>query len=60
MNRRQFIQLGSAGLAASAVSKVAMAAIPEPVMMDKAMTQPVISPNKGRTYKPETTIKSCS
>lgn len=60
MNRRQFIQLGSAGLAASAVSKVAMAAIPEPVMMDNAMTQPLLTPNTGRPYQPVTTLNGWS
>lgn len=60
MNRRHFLQAGSAGLLASAVSKVTLAAIPEPVIMDSAMTQPLLTPNTGRPYSPVATLNGWS
>lgn len=60
MNRRQFLQMGAATAAMSAVSKVALAAIPEPVMMESAMTQPLLMPNTGRPYQPVATLNGWS
>jgi manganese oxidase len=60
MNRRQFLQMGAATAAVSAVSKVALAAIPEPVMMESAMTQPLLMPNSGRPYQPVATLNGWS
>ena len=57
-SRRSF--LGVAGLAAaavtaSAVSKVAMAALPEPVIQTQADTMPPLLPRTGRPYNPVVT-----
>ncbi len=60
MDRRKFLQMGAAGVAMSAVSKVALAAIPEPVMMDNADTQPLLTPSTGRPYHPVTTLNGWS
>lgn len=57
MNRRNFF--GGAALSAVAVasvSRVAMAALPEPVMMDKADTAPPLQPSTGRPYNPVVTL----
>jgi manganese oxidase len=58
-SRRQFFQ-GSASItaavAAGAVSKVAMAALPEPVMQTKPDTMPPLVPNTGRPYNPVVTL----
>jgi FtsP/CotA-like multicopper oxidase with cupredoxin domain len=58
-NRRNFLSTGSligAGVAASAVSRVALAALPEPVLMDKADTAPPLLPPTGRPYNPVVTL----
>lgn len=60
MNRRNFLQIAAAGVAASTVSKVALAAIPEPLMMENAMTQPLLMPNTGRPYNPVATLNGWS
>jgi len=57
--RRKF--LGGAGLAAaavsvSAVSKVAMAALPEPVIQTRPDTMPPPFPATGRPYNPVVTL----
>jgi FtsP/CotA-like multicopper oxidase with cupredoxin domain len=58
-NRRRFLT-GTAGagmaVAAAAVSKVAMAALPEPVIQTKPDTMPPLVPNTGRTYNPVVTL----
>ncbi len=54
-NRRNFL-LGSAAVATAAVSKVAMAALPEPVLQDKPNTMPPLVPNTGRPYNPVVTL----
>ena len=51
MDRRTFF----AG-AATAVSSVAMAALPEPVTMTKPDTAPPLVPNSGRPYNPVVTL----
>ena len=58
-SRRNF--LGGAGVAAaavgiSAVSKVAMAALPEPVIQTAADTMPPLVPDTGRPYHPVVTL----
>ena len=58
-NRRNFL-LGSAGasvaVAAAGVSRVAMAALPEPVIQSTANTMPPLVPNTGRDYRPVVTL----
>ncbi|HEU4459925.1 MAG TPA: copper oxidase, partial [Methylibium sp.] len=58
-SRRNFI--GGAGAITAAVgtasvSKVAMAALPEPVMQTKPDTMPPLVPNTGRPYNPVVTL----
>ncbi|MCC6246842.1 MAG: multicopper oxidase domain-containing protein, partial [Rubrivivax sp.] len=58
-SRRNFI--GGAGVAAaavsaSAVSKVAMAALPEPVVQTRPDTMPPLVPNTGRSYNAVVTL----
>ena len=48
MNRRNFLNMAGAAVAMSAVSKVALARLPEIVSADKADTQPLLIPNTGR------------
>ena len=58
-NRRNFL-LGSAGasvaVAAASVSKVAMAALPEPVIQTTPNTMAPLVPNTGRNYNPVVTL----
>ena len=57
--RRQFIKaLGIAGgaLAASSVSRVVMATLPEPVVQSSPTTMPPLVPNSGRPYNPVVTL----
>ena len=58
-NRRNFL-LGGAGagvaMAAAGVSKVAMAAPPEPVIQTQANTMPPLVPDTGRHYNPVVTL----
>ena len=57
--RRTFLSRGAtAGLAvaAAAVSKVAMAALPEPVLQAKPDTMPPLVPRNGRPYNPVVTL----
>ncbi|MEE9476008.1 MAG: copper oxidase, partial [Roseateles sp.] len=58
-NRRNFlIGSASAGVAvtAASVSRVAMAALPEPVLQDKPDTMAPLVPNTGRHYNPVVTL----
>ena len=59
MNRRNFFQ-GAAltAVAAASVSRVAMAALPEPVIMDSAATGAPLLPPDGRPYNPVVTLNS--
>jgi FtsP/CotA-like multicopper oxidase with cupredoxin domain len=52
--RRGF--LAGAAVAAASVSKVAMAALPEPVTQDKPDTMPPLAPPTGRPYNPVVTL----
>ena len=58
-NRRNFL-LGSASagvaVASAGVSKVAMAALPEPVIQTTPNTMPPLVPNTGRSYNPVVTL----
>ncbi len=57
MHRRNF--LGGAAMtavAAASVSRVAMAALPEPVLMGKPDTAPPLAPTTGRPYNPVVTL----
>jgi outer membrane protein TolC len=59
VSRRNFI--GGAGavtaaVTAASVSKVAMAALPEPVIQTKPDTMPPLVPNTGRPYNPVVTL----
>ena len=56
-SRRDFFKLTSA-VAAASVSPVAMAALPEIVSMDKADTQPPLTPPNGRPYNAVVTLNS--
>lgn len=60
MNRRQFLQLSSAGAALSTVSKVALARVPEVVTIENAETQPLLMPETGRPYHPVATLNGWS
>jgi FtsP/CotA-like multicopper oxidase with cupredoxin domain len=56
-NRRNFLLGSAAGaVAATSVSKVAMAALPEPVMQAKPDTMPPLVPSTGRPYNPVVTL----
>jgi FtsP/CotA-like multicopper oxidase with cupredoxin domain len=58
-SRRNFLAGAGAitgAVAAAAVSKVAMAALPEPVSQDKPDTMPPLVPNTGRAYNPVVTL----
>ncbi len=60
ITRRNFLKLASAGIAASTVSKVAMAALPEIVTTDHASTQGPLHPTTGRPYNPVVTLNGWS
>jgi manganese oxidase len=57
--KRQFLSLATltcGAVAASAVSRVAMAALPEPVIQTKSDTMPPLAPPSGRPYNPVVTL----
>lgn len=65
MTRRDFFKLAGlgvagAGVALSSVSKVAMAALPEIVSVEKAETQAPLHPDTGRPYHPVVTLNGWS
>ena len=58
-SRRQFFRaasLAGGAVAATAVSRVAMAALPEPVLQSKPDTMPPLVPDTGRPYNPVVTL----
>ena len=59
-SRRDFFRLAGAGIAASTVSKVAMAALPEIVSTEHANTQAPLLPSTGRPYNPVVTLNGWS
>ncbi len=60
MNRRHFFNraatAGTTAVAAASVSKVAMAALPEPATMAHANTAAPLAPPNGRPYNPVVTL----
>jgi len=60
LSRRNFFKLAGAGIAASTVSRVAMAALPEIVSAETANTQTPLQPNTGRPYNPVVTMNGWS
>ena len=63
LNRRDFFKLavaGGAGMALSAVSKVALASLPEIVTAQTANTQLPLYPDTGRPYNPVVTLNGWS
>jgi len=54
-NRRRFL-LGTAAVSATAVSKVALAALPEPVIQTQPATMAPLVPGTGRPYNPVVTL----
>lgn len=60
LSRRNFFKLAGAGIAASTVSKVTMAALPEIVSAETANTQTPLQPNTGRPYNPVVTLNGWS
>jgi FtsP/CotA-like multicopper oxidase with cupredoxin domain len=58
--RRDFFKLAGAGVALSAVSKVALAALPDIVSAEKANTQVPLHPSTGRHYQPVVTLNGWS
>jgi FtsP/CotA-like multicopper oxidase with cupredoxin domain len=58
-NRRSFLLRGAGAgvaVAAASVSRVAMAALPEPVLQSSANTMAPLVPNTGRQYNPVVTL----
>ncbi len=58
-SRRQFFAGAgtvAAAVTAGAVSRVALAALPEPVLQMRADTMPPLTPNSGRPYNPVVTL----
>ena len=58
--RRDFFKLACAGVALSAVNKVALAALPDIVTAEKANTQAPLHPTTGRPYQPVVTLNGWS
>ena len=59
VSRRNFLRgttAASAAVAAASVSKVALAALPEPVLQTKPDTMPPLAPSTGRPYNPVVTL----
>ena len=57
MNRRNFFQTAAiTTVTAASVSRVALAALPEPVTMTQAITAPPLIPPNGRPYNPVVTL----
>jgi FtsP/CotA-like multicopper oxidase with cupredoxin domain len=59
-SRRDFFKLAGAGIAASTVSKVSMAALPELVTAEQSNTQIPEQPSTGRPYNPVITLNGWS
>ena len=58
-SRREFFKaaaLTGGAVAAASVSKVAMSALPEPVLQTSPDTMPPLVPNTGRPYNPVVTL----
>lgn len=59
-SRRDFFKLAGAGIAATTVSKVALAGLPEIVSVEQANTQAPLQPITGRPYNPVVTLNGWS
>jgi manganese oxidase len=55
-SRRQFLGGAGVAVAAAAVSRASLAALPEAPTMDKPGTQPPLVPSNGRPYNPVVTL----
>ena len=55
-SRRNFLATSGAAASAAAVSKVALAALPEPVIQTGPDTMPPLVPETGRPYNPVVTL----
>lgn len=60
MNRRDFFKLAAAGVAMSAMSKSALAALPEIISTEHANTKSPLYPETGRPYHPVVTLNGWS
>lgn len=58
--RRNFFKLAGASIAATAMSRVALAALPEVVTTEQANTQAPLHPATGRPYNPVVTLNGWS
>ena len=58
--RRNFLTGAGLAVAATAVSRVALARVPEIVTTDKAVMQPPLVPPNGRPYRPVVTLNGWS
>ena len=56
MLSRRLLLGGGAAMATAAVSRVALAALPEPVLQDQPHTMPPLVPTTGRPYNPVVTL----
>lgn len=56
MNRRNFFAGAATAVAATTVSRVSMAALPEPVSQASTATAPPLVPPNGRPYNPVVTL----
>jgi FtsP/CotA-like multicopper oxidase with cupredoxin domain len=59
-SRRDFFKLAGAGIAASTVSRVSMAALPELVTVEQSNTQIPDQPSTGRPFNPVVTLNGWS
>ena len=59
ISRRSLFSAGAA-VAAASVSRVALAALPEPVIQTSAATAPPLQPATGRPYRPVVTLNGWS
>ena len=59
LSRREFLT-GAAAVSAASVSRVALAALPEPVIQQSASTAPPLVPDTGRPYHPVVTLNGWS
>ena len=56
ISRRSFIRGAGLALAAGAVNRAALAALPEAVTQESPKTQPPLAPSNGRPYNPVVTL----
>jgi FtsP/CotA-like multicopper oxidase with cupredoxin domain len=59
-SRRDFLRHTAGFLGAAAVSRAALAALPEPVAQSSPKTQPPLVPETGRPYRPVVTLNGWS